>query len=166
MYKKEQLRSEKGKYITQGLFLEYNYNTDMALFTLDDEDKEYRGKTYPSLKKIYLTMEDPTEYKFATTVFGNYTHWKRLCEYYLKDIVEEWREELELKLRAEGVKSNIELAKGGNYNASKWLADRGWEIKEGVRTKKEKERRKKKDSDFNAAIAEDAERLGISPRVQ
>ena len=50
--------------LTQSLFLELGY-TDFAIFTLKEDDYVYNDKTYISLKKLYLEMEDPTEYDFA-----------------------------------------------------------------------------------------------------
>ncbi|MFM0827351.1 hypothetical protein, partial [Klebsiella oxytoca] len=60
---KKLLKDTMGRPLTQGLFLEIGYNTEYAVYTLEDEDKEYKGKTYPALKKLYLACEDPTEYK-------------------------------------------------------------------------------------------------------
>ena len=58
------LPSSDGRPITQSLFLEIGY-TEHAVYTLKDDDYEYNGKVYPSLKKAYLELEDTTEYDFA-----------------------------------------------------------------------------------------------------
>jgi hypothetical protein len=39
----------------------------------------------------------------------------------------EWREELEIKLRSEGIAAQRKLAAKGNVNAAKWLAEKGWD---------------------------------------
>jgi hypothetical protein len=58
----------------------------------------------------------------------------------LTEHVRSWREELELKLRARAVKQMMALADEGSYQASKWLADRGWDTRAAGRpTKIEKE---------------------------
>ena len=57
------MKAEKGTYITQGLFLEIGYKTDLAIYTLKGEDYEFRGVLYPSIKKAYLEMEDVIEYE-------------------------------------------------------------------------------------------------------
>ena len=62
---KNSLKSTNGIPLTQSLFLEIGY-TDYAVFTLKDDDYEYKGRVYPSLKRLYLEMEDVGEYEFAT----------------------------------------------------------------------------------------------------
>lgn len=125
---KKLLKDTMGRPLTQGLFLEIGYDTKYAVFTLDDEDKTYNGVVYPSLKKLYLACEDPTEYKFAKQYLLNWQHWKRLnANKVLKEYFDEWREELEIMLRSEGVANILELTADGNFQAAKWLADRGWE---------------------------------------
>lgn len=115
-----------GKMRTQSLFLELGYN-DEACFTLKEEDHVYEGKTYPSLKRLYLEAADPTEYKFATEHLLGWKHWQRMCENKaIRKYVDEWREELEVKLRCQAISDAINLAKAGQFQAAKWVADRGW----------------------------------------
>lgn len=155
---KSKFRDTMGRPLTQSLFLEPNYNTDYAYYTFDGEDKNFKGKVYPSLKKLYLAMSDPTEYEFATTYLIDWPHWKRLCSNaIILRHVEEWREELELKLRAEGVRMMMDLSED-NAQAAKWIAEKGWDRKGAGRPKKEqlqKERniQDKLDEEFGADIA-------------
>lgn len=125
--------------ITQGLFLEMGYS-EFALYTLKDNDHVYKDKEYPSIKRIYLEMEDTTEYEFANMYFLGWKHWARICENKMIRVhIDEWREELELKLRARAIKQMVDLANTGSYQASKWLADRGWDVRAAGRpTKAEK----------------------------
>jgi len=128
---KNKFKDNQGRYKTYSLFLEtkaFSTVRDEAVFSLMDEDREVDGKVYPSLKKMYLEAEDITEYLFVTEVMGtSWEHWKRLCKNKaINKHIFEWREELEIKLRAKGIKSAVDLADGGNYSASKFLADRGW----------------------------------------
>lgn len=147
------LQDIMGKPLTQSLFLEIGYNTEFALYTFKDEDHEYKGKIYPSLKKLYLEMEDPTEYEFARTYLLGWQHWKRLCDNKLiRKQIDEWREELELQLRSKGIKATIEAAKAGNFHASKWLADRGWEQRGAGRPSKDEIEKEKK---FQARTSEE-----------
>lgn len=137
MIDKATLLDGRGNPLTQSLFLEIGY-TDFSVFTLKDADYEYNGKIYPSLKRLYLEMEDPTEYEFASTYLLGWKHWERLCEN--KQIVkhiDEWRRELEYKLRSRAVKMMLLSAQGGNYQAAKWFADRGWSNKGAGRPSKE-----------------------------
>ena len=126
---KSKLRDGRGRPLTQGLFLEVGYNTEFAVFTQKECDFEYKGKVYPSLKALYLAHEDPTEYDFATTHLLGWSHWQRICRNKIfGKMVAEWREELELKLRAQAVRDIIELSSGDKgFQAAKWLADRGWD---------------------------------------
>ena len=150
------------RYRTQSLVLEFcNYNTETALFTIKDKHYEYNGNTYYSLKQLYMEMNDPTEYSFAMGVLYNWQHWQRLTENKLfQPHIQEWREELELRLRCEGVKSMMESAKTGNYQASKWLVDRGWDVRGAGRpTKLEKEGHLAKLKDIAGDYEEDVQRM-------
>lgn len=126
---KDKMIDSMGRPITQSLFLEIGY-TDAAVYTLKDNDFEYNGKLLPSIKRLYLEIADPTEYEFATACFIGWSHWQRICENKaIRRHIEEWRMELEVKLRSRGVKAAIFAANGGNYQAAKWLADRGWDTR-------------------------------------
>lgn len=144
MFKREQMLDGMNRPYTQALFLELGYQ-DEALYTLKEVDHVYEGKKYPSIKKLYLEMTDPTEYKFATTYFLGWSHWLRLGENKaIRKHIDEWRDELEIKLRAEAVAQVMEQAKLGSFPASKWLADRGWANRGAGRPSKlEQEKHKK-----------------------
>ena len=52
--------------------------------------------------------------------------------------IEKWRFELELKLRAEGVQRVLKSARSkGNWLAAKFLAEKGWEVRQAGRPSKE-----------------------------
>lgn len=149
-YTKEQLKDSLGRPLTQSMFLEIGYVTQYAIFTFNDDDKEYNGKIYPSLKKLYLQIADPTEYEFAKTCLLGWTHWKRLLENKaLRPYFEEWREELEVLLRSEGVRAAMDMtsSEGGNFQAAKWMADRGWEKRTPGRPSKHEADRDKRIND-------------------
>ena len=162
-YNREVLRDNQFRYRTTSLFLELNGSTLEPIFNIKyDIDYEFKGKIYYSLKKLYLALADPTEYIFASTYLYDYAHWKRMCSNQeIAPYVDSWREELELKLRANAIQEAIALSKKGNYNAAKWLADRGWEAKRGRPTKAEKEARVKQDDRLYSDISEDLERIGV-----
>lgn len=136
---KSKYKDEKGRYIVQGLFLEDRYNTDLAVFTFDGEDKLYKGKTYPSLKRLYLEHGDPKEYSFARKYLYDWNHWQRLCKNAIVGKhIKDWRAELELSLVSEGVSALIDLALNEkSYQAAKYLADRGWDKEKVGRPSKE-----------------------------
>ena len=141
---KEKMVDSTGRPLTQSLFLELGYS-DASVYTLKEDHYEYEGKMYPSIKKLYLECADPTEYEFAQLYFLNWKHWIRISDNKaVKTHVNEWREELEVKLRSIGVKqvrASAELP--GGLQAAKWLADRGWSTRGAGRpTKAEIEREK------------------------
>lgn len=145
-----------GRPLTQGLFLEVNYSP-YAIYSLDDNDKEYKGKIYPSLKKKYIEEADIGEYHFATTYLLGWKHWLRMNENkLLREHFDEWREELEIKIRSEAIKTLVEDM-SDNFQAIKWLAEKGWERKTVGRPKKfdlEKENnmRKRINEEFEADV--------------
>jgi hypothetical protein len=128
------------RYVTQSLFLETAYSLD-AIFTYAQEDKEYNGKLFYSLKKLYLECADVTEYEFANAYLADFDHWKKMCGNALIRVhIDKWREELELKLQADGLRKMMASAESGNYQAAKYLADKGWASSgKGRPTKAEKE---------------------------
>lgn len=160
MVDKKQFKDEKGRYIVQGLFLEDRYNTDIAVYTWAGEDKTYKGVVYPSLKRLYLEEGDPEEYLFAQKHLFDWPHWKRLCNNAMVGRhIDEWREELILSLRSEGLASIIDLAVNEkSYQAAKFLSEEGWKRNKVGRPSKEDiegriERDAKIQKEFDADIA-------------
>lgn len=94
-------------------------------YTLQDVDGEY-----PSLRRLYFLEEDLTEYLFAVKYFDSWAHWQRICECkWFKPYIEAWRTELEIKLKAEALRSIIEESRLGgknSYNAKQYLIAKGW----------------------------------------
>ena len=138
---KADLVDNMGRPITQSLFLEIGYS-DFSVFTLKDDHYVYNGRLMPSLKKLFIEHEDPTEYDFADTYLLGWRHWRRMNENkVLRKHFDEWREELELRLRSKAVRQTIKQAEEGNFSASKWLADRGWEKRGAGRPSKDEVRK-------------------------
>lgn len=149
---KEKMLDTMGRPLTQSLFLELGYS-DAALYTLKDNDFEYNTRKLPSIKRLYLECADPTEYEFATTYLLGWNHWQRICENKaIKRYIDEWRIELEVKLRSAGVKAAIAQAASGSFQASKWVADRGWDTRGAGRPSKADVERETK---VQAAISEE-----------
>lgn len=157
---KAKLKDSMGRPLTQSLFIDINYDPKFAVYTLKDEDHELNGVTYPSLKRLFLEMEDVVEYDFARAHLLGWNHWKRLNENkLLAPHFEQWREELELAVRAQAIKDIINLSaqEQGSFQAAKFLADRGWIKRQPGRPSKEEEHKQKKiqeriDEDFSADI--------------
>ena len=158
---KSLLLDSRGRPITQSMFLEIGY-TDFAVFTTKDNDYTYKGKVYPSLKRLYLEYEDPTEYAFVQEYLSGWNQWKQLCnnQQTLK-FINEWREELELKLRSQAIRDMIDQsADGGSFQASKWLADRGWDKRAAGRpSKQEQQKEQRVKEKISNEFNDDAARL-------
>lgn len=159
---KSKLKDTMGRPLTQGLFLEIGYNTQYAVYTLEDEDKTYKGTLYPSLKKLYLKAGDPTEYTFAKAHLLGWQHWRRLNENKALAIhFDDWREELEIAIRSEAILGIIDdSAEDSSFQSKKWLADRGW-VKEkvGRPSKQERERDIRVNERVSDALMADVERM-------
>lgn len=136
-----------GVFLTQALFYELQHDNERALYTLKEHDHTLEGgRVVPSIKRLYLDCQDPTEYAFARQYFFSWQHWKRcLGNSRIREHVEEWREELEVFMMSQGVKGVIdEVSVKGNYQAAKWLAEKGWVDKKVGRPTKEKQDRELK----------------------
>lgn len=140
------LNKDKKKFIshggipyTQALFLELGYDTEVAVYTLKDWDYEYEGKTYPSIKRLYLQMEDVGEYNFATEYFLGWKHWCRMCENKaIRKHIDEWRNELELKLRSTALRTIVDMsAEDKGFQAAKYIAEAAWKKNAVGRPKKD-----------------------------
>lgn len=159
------LKDDKQRLRTQSLFYELNGIKD-AIFTLKEDDYEAHGKKLVSLKKLYLEIADPTEYEFAKTVFGSWKHWQRLCaNAIIRPYIDEWREELEIKIRSQAIKSILQTARdegSKGTQAAKWLAEGKWQgTGRGRPSKEEVERTKRIHAGIKDEIDEDFERLGV-----
>ena len=156
-----------GNFYTQGLFLELSYNNPAnAIYTLKDDDYTHNGKTYKSIKRLYMRIADPTEYEFAIQCFAGWSHWRRICDKtkLLHEHIEEWRAELEVKLRSEGVRGVMNEARGEGKSAmtaSRWLADKGWadKRKAGRPTSAEVEGERKQQARIKDELSSDFDRI-------
>lgn len=162
---KDVLRGEGGIMRTKSLFAdvimeESNYDPVYYL------RREVSDSKYIALKQVYMEMEDPTEFHFATLCFYNYAQWETICQLsWAKSVIAQWRKELALKLRSQAVHSIYEMtldASGtketSKLAALKWLADSGYVNKDPDKLAKSKP--SEKDSTDNL-ISLDAERVGL-----
>lgn len=159
-----QFKDKMGRYLTQSLFLELLYDTDAAIYTLQDREREYKGKIYPSIHQAYLEMADPTEYSFAMKYFHSWQHWLKISNAaIIKPHIEKWRDELEVMLRSQGIRKLIKTSEGNSkdsVSASRWLADRGWnKRKAGAPSKEEVIRQQKIAASIESEIEKDAKRI-------
>lgn len=165
---KRRFRGVMGHWVLSGLFLErptWNDGRDLedyTLYTIRDHDH----KGYPSIVRLYLEMEDLTEWEFANTYFGGWEHWQRLCDGFLRDHVIRWRNELELKVQAKALKQvQIEAESGGKnaLQANKYLLAKGWvRDRRGRPSKAEIQASAKTIAASDTRVTEDLKRLDIN----
>ena len=108
--------------------------------------KEHVLYTFEEARKLYIECNDPTGYTFATTHLGGWKHWLLLKgSSAIAEKIDEWEQELEVKLRAEAVGNMIKLSIGDKgYQANKFLVDGGWVQKKAGRPTKESIKRETK----------------------
>lgn len=160
---KDAMIDTKGAPITQGLFLETSYgNPENVIYTLKSRDHVYKGKTLPSIKRLFLQMEDITEYEFAYEYFLDWDHWQRIkANKLVAKHIEGWGDELEIKMRCNAIRRIQESSDDGSFQASKFLADRGWEKRGAGRpSKSEVEREEKIQERIDDEFALDLKRMG------
>lgn len=119
--------------------------------------------TLQEWKEVFLELRDPTEYTAAMALLGDWDHWQEVRNHpIIKQHVDKWQEELEVKLRSEAIRQMKDHAKQpGGTAAAKWLADKGY-AQEG--TKKAVGRPKKEVEVLppsHGRIEGDMARLGI-----
>jgi hypothetical protein len=129
---------------------------------------KFPDHTVPALRDEYMRIMDPTEYRFAEEVFGSFRHWKILREAkFMQDVLPEWRDSLQSKLKAEAVRIIRNIANSGDKSslqAAKWLAEKGYIEKDhkGRPSKKDIAQKLVEEANQAKLLQEDAERIGIS----
>lgn len=124
---KENFITEKGVYITRGMFTEFEGTNSGVPYNLG---KRHNSKS-KSLRRLYMEEADLTEYTFVEKYLLGWSHWEALlrCNWFVPHI-KEWRNELEIKIRSEALKRVIEESRDTSsklsFAASKFLVQRGW----------------------------------------
>jgi hypothetical protein len=164
--------------ITKKLFFEESLDDQSyAIFTLRSENDiivdhfMYRDGKSPmmrvdapkklySIRKLYLESRDPTEYTFAKRCFPSWAHWQAVQNLkVLQPYIQSWRDEMEVFMMSEGVRQVADLATQANYNAAKFLVEKGWLPKRGRPTKAEIERERKKVAMVQEELEDDLSRV-------
>jgi hypothetical protein len=113
------------RWMTSGLFHETATKDTTPLYTLEEA------------RKTFVDLGDMTGYKFSQKMLGGYAHWKALeASGVMSNHIEDWREELEVKLRCEGLERIVSESEEGHYQANKFLVDRGWDTRAAGRPSK------------------------------
>lgn len=117
--------------LLKAMFFEQAYGPDKStvIYTLKDQD--HQG--YPSLYRLYMETNDPTEWKFATTYLDSWEHWEMLCQCtWFKPYLNRWRKELELRMKSHALARIMAEAKTTSkesFTANKYILEKGWEPK-------------------------------------
>ncbi len=171
-------RGLSGQRLTKGLFVEF-YGSDKSkcLYTLEDVDKHGpEGEVYKSLYQAYIAMGDLFERDFALAYFESWDHWDEIRNTdWMKPILEKWRKELEVQIKAEAL-MRIQMEASGTgknaYNANVYLARGAWkeDSDKPARTGKGAGRPSKAQIEQEASrmaiesidVTNDAKRLGLN----
>lgn len=168
------MKDTRGVHRMTSLFFEARRNTDVEeylkpIFTLKTADYTTNGVTYFCLREIYFSYDHiPNfEYEFAMDVFGSWDHWVKLTKSALRHEFQLWRDELEVKIKAQAIKSMMYASRDGDAKgvaAAKYLADKGYtqERKAGRPSREEVERERKIAVEVQNTLAADMERVGLS----
>lgn len=126
-------KNAAGAYLTLNLFYETSQDKSQVLFTLKDRD--HAG--YPSLYRLYMEANDPTEYSFAITHLDGWAHWERLTRSgWFQLYISAWRKELELRTRSTALLRIRETAGSAGkeaFQANKYLLNGQWKDKPTAR---------------------------------
>lgn len=120
-------RIHTGQRLLRGLFYETTQlDKSSVVYTLKSRDHE----GYPSLYRLYMEHDDPTEYSFAIACLDSWDHWETLCRCtWFKPYISAWRRELEIRTKAQALVQIKAKAKTGDkeaYQAQKFLISGGW----------------------------------------
>lgn len=117
-----------GRYRTSDLFIEMNDSNYPAYYTTQSQDRTVDGVVYKSLKQLYLEEEDITEFDFANKYLDGYEHWEHFVNSSrLREMVDQWRKELVLKIKSRSLKGIIrDAVRENKYEANKFLITNGW----------------------------------------
>ncbi len=124
-------RNTNGVHFTKALFYEKTQDKSNVLYTLKDKDITIGNIIYPSLYRLYMEMEDITEFEFSKRYFENWQHWQTLCSLsWFSFRAERFRHDLELKLKSQALSFIISVSRSSNkdsYGAAKYILEKGYE---------------------------------------
>ncbi len=86
---------------------------------------------------LFIELEDMTEYEPAIQLVESWKEWERLKRDWprLASHINDWKEELAIKLRSQASRKIKELSDGDDakaLQAAKWIAEGGWNKRAGA----------------------------------
>ena len=156
-------KNNSGVLYLQALFYEQtSSDKSSVIYTLKDDDHE----GYPSLYRLYMSYNDPTEYQFAIDNLDSWKHWQDLCKCkWFQPYHERWKEEMLIKIKSIALSRIMDAAENdpkSKFQANKYLIEKGWIEKEPAnkvgRTTNEKIRKQAINLHHNAQSVEDDHR--------
>lgn len=157
-YDKTIFRDSGNRQLTIGLFKETvraDNTSRYAIFSLED------------WRKVYLELEDVTEYKPAMALVGDWDHWCTIRNNQnLKPYFDAWQKEVEAALRCKAVDLIKQHAESqGGTAAAKWLAEEQYKNLKAREPKKPVGRPEKEEenttAEDNKKIEKDLKRLQL-----
>lgn len=124
------LKASNGKYYTRQLFWEEWIDMSDAEKIMDPPFTLYKDKPGKiNFGKEYVRRDDPTGYRVAVEVLGDYRLWTTLMKTkWFQSAKKIWDDELEAKLASQGIEKIKELMEHGmpaqQLAAAKYLANR------------------------------------------
>lgn len=160
------LKDKDGRFRTYSLFVEKATESHEPIWTLKDQDITVGDVVYPSLKKIYFSYDHIPgyEYDFAVENLTSWEYWAKLTTSGLRSVFQEWRDELEIRIKARSIKTLINTTKEGGAagaNAAKYLAEKGYAPKRGRPSKDEITRERIIASGVEKEVQDDIERMNL-----
>lgn len=133
-------KNTQGMFFLNALFIEKAQTEETALYSLKDADVWRGTSCYPSIRRLYQEMNDPTEYSFATKYFQSFEHWNLLCQCpWFKPILQEMRLSLQASLKSLAWGKIIQIAKSSDkdsFTANRYLLEALQKAKGSVKSKK------------------------------
>lgn len=116
-------------------------------------------------RKRFVATLDPTEYTGGVELLGSWADWerfKRSWPSFQRLYLDDWLDEIEVRLRSLAIKSLADDALKGSSASSKFLAEGKYKDKKAGRPTKEAITRQTKiDARLDKEVANDIERLGL-----
>jgi hypothetical protein len=118
------LYNESGYFLSEACFLERRRPgpEGLPVYTLEQDDREFKGKQLYSLHKRFVKAGDPTGYEIGKAFFGSWKNAQKVyAAYWFQPYLEEMVSETVTRLRTLGLEALKAQTKDGNLKAAESL---------------------------------------------